>query len=485
MTYIMGSHNKVKIAYVIFCLSPGIILFILFFVCVNNTAWAQKKPILKGTITNIPVESTKLIHLYSYFGDGLSEFTSASVNKQGGFAFELKELLKHGLYKIGFDPINSATIVLTREEGIAINADYGQLKDDKILVTNSKENEAYNVLVNECNQLSNKIVLLNIEKSQISTVDPFFVRKTTILEDKISMLLEEHNVNLLLMKENYTGTFMAEVLISLSFLPRLTDHPELSANYDNERAFMHDCFFEFVDFTDERIINTPFLSQKYVTYLEQYTHQTLEGLMESVEVILTKTESNNAVREFTLELLIDIFNKRGPVEIAEYIIDDYIDGCAAPISERMGKKVENIERLRVGHIAPEIISKDPAGNMIALSSLIKKNKVLMLYFWASWCHVCEVENSNILRLYKKFKDKGFDIYAVAFESDKAEWLKAIKEHQFTWTNVSDLKEWDSDVVDIYIVYGTPNIYLLDSNGRIMSKNLRGKELEKKLNELLE
>ena len=274
----MGNFNKEKIFNVTFCLSPVLIFIILSFVCINNTAWAQKNHILKGTITNIPVGTTKLIYLYSYFGDELSMFASASIDKQGGFSFELDETLKQGMYKIGFDHVNSANIVLTGEEEIAINVDYRKLKDDKILVTNSKENEAYNVLINECDQLSNKIVSLNIEKSQISTIDPHFVRKTNILEDKIRMLLEGHNVNLLFMKENYPGTFVAEVLISLSFFPRLTDHPELSTNYDNERAFMHDYFFEFVDFTDERVIHSPFLSTKYVAYLEQYTHQTLEGI---------------------------------------------------------------------------------------------------------------------------------------------------------------------------------------------------------------
>ncbi|MCP4265636.1 MAG: redoxin domain-containing protein [Candidatus Brocadiaceae bacterium] len=467
-----------------FRFSSILIFIILSFVCFNNTAWAQKNHILSGTITNIPIGTSKLVYLYLYFGDELSVFTSASIDKQGGFSIELDETLKQGMYKIGFDHVNSANIVLTGEEEIVINADYQKLKDDKILVTNSKENEAYNILINECKQLSGKIVSLNIEKSQISTIDPHFVRKTKILEDKISMLIEGHNVNLLFMKENYPGTFMAEVLISLSFLPRLTDHPELSAGYDNEQAFMHDYFFEFVDFTDKRIIYNPFLAQKYVTYLEQYTHQTLEGLMESVDLILSKTEANNTVREFTLEQLINIFNKRGPAEMAEYVIDDYIDGCTVPISKRMSKKIENVERLRVGHIAPEIVSKDPDGNMIALSDLLKKNKVVMLYFWASWCHVCEEENSNILRLYKKFRDKGFDIYTFAFDSDKAQWLMAINEHQFTWTNVSDLKEWDSDVVGIYNVCGTPTIYILDNKGRILSKNLRGKSLEKKLNELL-
>ncbi len=83
-----------------------------------------------------------------------------------------------------------------------------------------------------------------------------------------------------------------------------------------------------------------------------------------------------------------------------------------------------------------------------------------------------------------FHKRGFDIYAVALDSDKREWLKAIRKCQFTWTNVSDLNEWESEAVKAYNVNRTPTIYLLNSEGRIMAKNLRGKELEMKLKELL-
>ncbi len=139
--------------------------------------------------------------------------------------------------------------------------------------------------------------------------------------------------------------------------------------------------------------------------------------------------------------------------------------------------------MRVGQIAPEIISQNPDGKTIALSSLIGK-KVLMAYFWAPWCEACEAENPNIVKLYNTFHDKGFGIFAVALDSDKAEWLEAIKKHKFTWTNVSDLREWESETVEMYHVIRTPAIYLLNSEGRIMAKDLRGKELEMKLNELL-
>jgi peroxiredoxin len=264
----------------------------------------------------------------------------------------------------------------------------------------------------------------------------------------------------------------------------ITDHPDLKDKYDNERAFMHDYFFEFIDFDDERIIHTPFLEKKYFTYLDKYTHHTPEGIKDSVGLMLAKAEADNAVREFTLEYLIDTFNNKGLSELADYVVANYVDGCSKPLTERTVEKIEDLKRLRVGQIAPDIVSKDTDGKTIALSTLIGKD-LLMVYFWASWCEGCEAENPNIVRLYNKFKDSGFDIYAIALDKDKAEWLKAIKKHRFTWTNVSDLREWESEAVKAYNVNRTPAIYLLNKEGRIMAKNLRGKELEMKVEELLD
>ena len=280
---------------------------------------------IKGTITNILPASSNLIHLYSYYGKELSRVDSTTVNPQGNFIFELNHILQHGVYKIGLDQKNAASIVLSGEEEITIKADYGQLKADKITVTNSKENEAYRVLLNEWNRMAGMMVSLNIEKSQISTVDPLYIRKTKDIDNKVRLLLQEHNVHLLHLKETYPETFAAEVLINLSLIPQLTDHPDLSDSYDNERAFMHDYFFEFIDFDDERIIYNPFLAKKYFTYMDQYTHHTAEGFKDSVDLILSRANENNTVREFTIQFLIDIFDERGPAELADYVVDNYVD----------------------------------------------------------------------------------------------------------------------------------------------------------------
>ena len=463
------------------CLS---VLFVSFFLtCSDYAAGAQPNFTIEGTIGNIPPKTSNRIYLYSSYGNDLSEEASASVNEEGDFTFEITNMLPQGLYKIGLDQTNAASLVMRGEEGISIRADYGQLKADNITVTNSRENEAYRALLSEWNRMAGKMVSLNSEKSQISAVDPFFTRKTKFIEEKVRLIFQEHNVNLMLIKESYPDTFMADVLISLSLIPLRTDHPDLKDKYDNERAFMHDYFFEYIDLDDERIIHTPFLAKKYFTYLDQYTHHTAEGLKDSVDLLLAKAEANSEVYDFTIQYLIDTFQTKGLPKLAEYVIDTYEEGCGKPLSARTGEKIENLKRLRVGQTAPEIVSQNPDGKTIALSSLRGK-KVLMVYFWASWCEGCEAENPQIVKLYNTFQDRGFDIFAVALDSDKREWLEAIKKYRFTWTNVSDLREWESEAVKTYQVNRTPTIYLLNSEGRIVAKDVRGRELEMKLNELL-
>jgi hypothetical protein len=366
-------HNKREKKRVARCLSLSIFLVLLFFSYISHTVEAQTSIIIEGNIKNIPPVSSNIIHLYSYYGSDLSEDASASVNEQGDFKFEIKGTLQEGLYKIGIDQTNAVNIVLSGENEMVIKADYGQLKVDRITVTNSRENEAYRVLLSEWNRMGSKMVSLNIEKSQVSVVDPFYVRKTKDIEDKMRLVIEEHNVHLLYIKETYPDTFMAEVLVNLSLVPQLTDHPDLKDSYDNERAFMHDYFFEYIDFDDERIIYTPFLQKKYFTYMDKYTHHTAEGFKDSVDLMLGKIEANSAVREYTLEYLIDTFGNKGLSKLADYVVDNYVEGCSKPLSKRTVEKIENIKRLIVGQIAPDIVSKDTGGKTIALSTLIGKD----------------------------------------------------------------------------------------------------------------
>ena len=144
--------------------------------------------------------------------------------------------------------------------------------------------------------------------------------------------------------------------------------------------------------------------------------------------------------------------------------------------------VERMLSTNVGQFAPEISLPSPDGKEIALSSL--KGKLVLIDFWASWCDPCRKEMPNVIKIYSKFKNKGFEIYGVSLDQDKEKWMEAITKDGINWPQVSDLKYWDNVAARIYNVQGIPYTVLIDKDGKIIAKNLRGQELEKKIAEVL-
>jgi len=139
--------------------------------------------------------------------------------------------------------------------------------------------------------------------------------------------------------------------------------------------------------------------------------------------------------------------------------------------------------LKVGQQAPDIILPDKEGKMIPLSSL--RGKYVLVDFWASWCGPCRFENPNVVRLYQKYSEQGFDVYSVALDADRTKWLNAIETDGMNWNHVSDLKKWESTVVPLYKIESIPMTFLLDKNGKIIAKDLRGEELKNKLASIFE
>ncbi len=144
--------------------------------------------------------------------------------------------------------------------------------------------------------------------------------------------------------------------------------------------------------------------------------------------------------------------------------------------------VERMLSTNIGQFAPEISLPSPDGKEIALSSL--KGKLVLIDFWASWCGPCRKEMPNVVKIYSKFKNKGFEIYGVSLDQDKEKWMEAITKDGINWPQVSDLKYWDNVAARIYNVQGIPYTVLIDKDGKIIAKNLRGQELEKKIAEVL-
>lgn len=155
---------------------------------------------------------------------------------------------------------------------------------------------------------------------------------------------------------------------------------------------------------------------------------------------------------------------------------------------RVGKSIASVIEARkitaIGKTAPDFTQPDTLGHAVKLSDF--RGRYVLVDFWASWCGPCRAENPNLVKSFNKYKDKGFTVLGVSLDQPgkKDAWLAAIHKDNLTWTQVSDLKFWDNEAAVLYGIKAIPSNLLLDPQGKIIAKDLRGEALDKKLSELL-
>ncbi len=216
-----------------------------------------------------------------------------------------------------------------------------------------------------------------------------------------------------------------------------------------------------------------------------------------VEAIVAKFDS---IREVETAFIKDYIHTNNESVVAAYLayrhlsfdsdtealgslIDDLsADLDATPYVKSLKERLATLERVAIGQPATDFSLEDPDGNAIALSSL--KGKYVLIDFWASWCGPCRRENPNVVALYNELHEKGFEILGVSFDSKHDKWVEAIADDNLTWPHVSDLKGWQSAAGKLYGVRSIPHTILLDPEGIIIAKDLRGDELRNKLEEVL-
>jgi peroxiredoxin len=154
-----------------------------------------------------------------------------------------------------------------------------------------------------------------------------------------------------------------------------------------------------------------------------------------------------------------------------------------PIAKDLMARAQLMKTVAIGQKAPDFTLNDVDGNPVSLYSKVG-SKLLLVDFWAAWCNPCRQENPNVVKVYKEFNKKGFDVFGVSLDRSKEDWVEAIAADKLTWTHVSDLQYWNNAAARLYAVNAIPANFLLDENGTIIARNLRGEDLNIKVSEFL-
>lgn len=214
------------------------------------------------------------------------------------------------------------------------------------------------------------------------------------------------------------------------------------------------------------------LKQSYEEISSQLTDLNFNFMKENI---------GNKLGEYVFQGSSSMFEPEQQKEILDLASDEF---KAGENIQRIIKRLENLENVAVGKNFVDFTLKNPEGNEVSLSDYAGKGNYVLIDFWAAWCGPCRQEMPNVVAAYEKYKAKGFEVVGVSLDQEHDRWTQGINDLNMTWPQMSDLQYWNSPIVDLYAIQGIPHTVLLDKDGIIIEKNLRGEALDAKLAELI-
>lgn len=471
------------------------IQILISFTLMASLAWGQagaKKTNTKAATTkesNVTIKCTlencssvDSLSLYQVEGTEKKVISIAHANSDGSFTFTLAKPASPRFYMVGLntDPTNVKPILVSdSESNVLLTGPCYNLASTS--TQNSAFNDAYNNAMKRVGQLK---VATNKAATQYQAN-----YNSPELRAQAEKLLTDIDAQKLAFLDSLkkTNPFVAKI-VALDTYTSFQGSAKKD-KFKDEVEYFATQYFQYVNWADTDYNAIPQVTDLFKSYTQVITIPQLNLSRAQqkayLEALLKPLPPKSAAYKLAINgVAIALMEAQNPIllDIATQYNNEFPNETSE-FKTQLSIVSNNMRAQMIDVPAPEITQADTTGKMRKLSDL--KGKYVLLDFWASWCGPCRRENPNVVRLYNKYKTRGFEIFSVSLDQTREKWIKAIQDDGLIWENhVSDLRYWSNEAARTYSVQSIPTTVLLDKTGTIIARNLRGESLEAKLKELM-
>ncbi|MCY7411116.1 MAG: DUF5106 domain-containing protein [Chitinophagales bacterium] len=433
-------------------------------------------------IVQVPTMMDTTCFLGRYYGDKQYIIDTVKSDKSGTAVFTGKNKLDGGLYLFVFPDKRYFEIIVDQEQYFSMETQWEDpIKNMK--VKGSKDNELFYGYLNHA-------ILLQHESADIQK--KFTTAKTksdssVVYEElKLSEKKVQHSRDEYI--KTYPTTFLAKVFTAMKE-PVVPDEIPTLPNGRKDSTFAYryykSHYWDNIDFSDNRMLRTPFFGSKLNKYIRDLTVQVPDSINKEADYLCAKAKADSEMYKYVtwwITYSYETSKVMGMDAVFVHMVENYymtqkawwIDSATL---DKMIDRARKIAPNLIGNTAPELALKDSSGNWQILSKV--KARFTILLFWDPDCGHCQKEIPKVKEVYEANKEKGVAVYAVDIEPDPEKWKKFIREKKLDWINVNDA-EHQSNFRQLYDIYSTPVIYILDEKKVIKAKRIGADQLEEVL-----
>lgn len=409
--------------------------------------------------------------LFSIKGSETVAIDTVQKQSTGTFVFHNIEQYPAGMYSVYFNDSLYTELIFNKED-IIVETEVGDIVKN-MQIRKSLENQILFDYWNFALEIRDSVTLLSIQKANLEkSKNATDYIKIKNIEKKILRYNSEIYQYVKTMNIDYRDYFAPKLLKSYivpSFEEYQLDNPE--NKYEDEQQFYFEHFFDNIDFSDARFLNTKVIFVSLSDYMKAFgTPASTKNYIEIIDQVMDKAYANREVYNYCLDLFIQTFENSLWEEVFVHLIDHYyltsyvanpeMGAYYAGLSAR-------IKALKPGKLAPEILLQDTLGNIVNLHNTKAKAKIIV--FYSSDCSHCAEALPSIIETYDMYKELGVEGFGICIDDNLNSWKKEINKFNMNWVNLSDLKGTQSPILQTYNITSTPTIIILNENNIIMDK----------------